>query len=125
MTELENFMLQVILIFNVLIIFLFWIACLVIITPAYNHFIQYGAGGLLLPSLTQFAIDIRSFLLIIPILWAIFSLWVFKKIRGKKKEDQVESLLLFSMITIAAGLLLLIFFGISGILPYLMIGVAS
>jgi len=117
-------MLQVILIFHVFIIILFWIACLVIITPAYNHFIQYGSGGLL-PSLTQFAIDARFFLLIIPILWAIISFWIFKNIRGREKEDQVESLLLFSMITLASGLLLLIFFGISGILPYLMIGVVS
>lgn len=117
-------MLQVILIFNVLIIFLFWIACLVIITPAYNHFIQYGTGGLL-PSLTQFAIDARFFFLIIPILWSIISFWIFKKIRWKEKKEQVELLLLFSMITMTSGLLLLIFFGISGILPYLMVGAAS
>jgi fatty acid desaturase len=116
-------MLQRILIFNVLIMFLFWISCLIIITPAYNRFIQYGSGEIL-SSLTQLAVDIRIYLFLLPLLWAIISYRVFNTIRNEKKEKQVESLLLFSMITLTTGLLILVFFGIAGILPYLLIGTA-
>ena len=86
-------MLQVILLFNVIIMFLFWLACIVTITPAYNHFIQYGETGSLLPYLTQLAIDARFFLLFIPIFWIIMSFWVFKTIRDKQKENQLQFLL--------------------------------
>lgn len=116
-------MLQVILIFNVIIMFLFWLACMVTITPAYNHFIQYGETGSLLPYLTQLAIDARFFLLFIPILLIIISCWAFKSIREKQKENQLQFLLFFIMLSISSGFLILIFYGIAGILPYLKIGV--
>lgn len=116
-------MLQVILIFNVIIMFLFWLACIVVITPAYNHFVQYDETGSLLPSLTQLAIDARFFLLFMPILWIIISFWVFKTIREKQKENQLQSFLFFIILSISSGFLMLIIYGIAGILPYLKIGV--
>ncbi len=112
-------MLQAILIFNVIIMFLFWLACMVIIAPAYNHFIQYGETGSLLPHLTQLAIDARFFLLIIPILWIIISFWIFKTIREKQKKNRLQFLLFFIMLSISSGFLMLIFYGMAGILPYL------
>ena len=85
-------MLRLILIFNVIIMLLFWLACLATITPAYNHFIQYGEAGGILPYLTQLAIDARFLLPFIPILHIIMSFWVFKKIREKQKENQLQFL---------------------------------
>ncbi len=116
-------MLLIILIFNIIIMFLFCLACIVTITPAYNHFIQYGETGNILPSLTQLAIDARFFLLFIPVIWVAISFWVFKIIRKKQKEKQLQFLLFFIMLSISSGFLMLVFYGMAGILPYLKIGV--
>jgi len=115
-------MLQVIFIFNVIIMFLFWLACMVTITPAYNHFIQYGKTGSILPLLTQLAIDTRLLLLCIPFFWIIISFWVYRRIRGRQKENQLQFVLFFNMLSISTGFLMLILYGLAGILPYLMIG---
>ncbi len=115
-------MLQAILLLNVITMFLFWLACMVMVALAYNHFIQYGETGGLLPVLTQIAIDRRLVLLFMPILW-IISFWVYKTIRKKQKELQLQFLLLFLMVSMSAGFLMLIFYGTAGILPYLKIGV--
>jgi len=61
-------MLQAILLLNVITMFLFWLACMVMVALAYNHFVQYGETGGLLPVLTQIAIDCRLVLLFMPIL---------------------------------------------------------
>lgn len=113
---------KLILIFNVLIIFLFWPVCLIIVEPAYNHFLQYGEQDSLLPVPTQLAINPRFFLLIVPVLWILLSYWVHKTIRAKQKEDQLQFLLLFLTVTISSGILMLVFFTLAGILPYLKIG---
>ncbi|MEA1878056.1 MAG: hypothetical protein U9N86_14475 [Bacteroidota bacterium] len=104
--------------------FLSWLACWVIITPAYNHFIQYGEAGSVLPYLTQLAIDARVFLLLIPIFWVAISFWVFKIIVEKQKETRQQGLLLFIMISISSVFIMVIFYGLAGILPYLKIGVS-
>ncbi len=114
-------MVQLILIFNIVIMFLFLLACWVIITPAHNHFIQYGATGSVLPYLTQIAIDARFFLLLIPILWIAISFRGFKKI-GKQKESSLQGLMLFILVSLSAGFIMVIFYGMAGILPYLKIG---
>ncbi|MCK5662583.1 MAG: hypothetical protein KAI17_03805 [Thiotrichaceae bacterium] len=116
-------MLQLILGLNTIIMFLFWLACWVAITPAYNNFIQYGETGSILPYLTQLAIDVRVFLLFIPVLWIVISFLVFKTIRKKQNETRLQFLLFFIMLSISSGFLMLIFYGIAGILPYLKIGV--
>ncbi len=115
-------MLQVIFIFDVIIMFLFWLACMVTIAPAYNHFIQYGKTGSVLPLLTQLAIDTRFFLLCIPFFWIIISFWIYKRIRGSHKENQLQFVLFFTILSILTGLLMLILYGLAGVLPYLMIG---
>ena len=116
-------MLQVIFIFNVIIMFLFWLACMVTITPAYNHFIQYGEAGRILPVLTQLAIDARFYLLCIPSFWGILSFWVCRRIREMQKEKQLQFVLFFAMLSMSTGFLMLILYGLAGILPYCMIGV--
>ena len=66
-------MLQLILVLNIITMFLFWLACWIAITPAYNHFFQYGEPGSILPQLTELAIDARVYMLLIPVLWVIIS----------------------------------------------------
>ena len=116
-------MLQAILMFNAIIMLLFWLACMVVITPAYNHFVQYGETGGILPYLTQLAIETRFPLLVVPVFWIILSSWVFRRIRDKEKEDQVQFVLFFLVLSVSSGFLMLVLYGIAGILPYLKIGV--
>jgi len=113
---------RLIFIFNIIILFLFWFAGVLAITPAYNHFIQYGDGGEL-PILTRVAIDMRFFSVGIPIVWTIISVPIFKMIQTRPKEHQQEFILLFILLSVASGFLMLLFFGIAAILPYLKIGI--
>lgn len=109
--------------FNIILMFLFWLVGIVAITPAYNHFIQYGDGKGL-PILTQFAIDIRFYAVCLPILWVFISNSIFKITQAKQKEHQIEILMFFILLSLTIGILMILFFGIAGILPYLKIGTA-
>ena len=113
-----------ILISNVVLMFLFWCACQLAVTPAYNQFVQYGDSGNVLPFFTQLVIDSRFFFLLIPILWIALSFKIHKIIQKKKMEAQIQALLLCSLVTISGGFLMIIFFTLAGILPYLKIGSA-
>jgi hypothetical protein len=113
---------RLIFIFNIIILFFFWLAGILSITPAYNHFIQYGDGGEL-PVLTRVAIDMRFLSVGIPIAWAVISVPIFKTIQTRPKEHQQEFILLFILVSIASGFLMLLFYGIAAILPYLKIGI--
>jgi len=111
-----------ILTFNVILMFLFCCACQLVVTPAYNQFVQYGNRGSILPFLTQFVVDLRFFSFLIPVLWSVLSFKIHKVIQKKKIEEQTQALLLYSLVTISCGFLLIIFFTLAGILPYLKIG---
>ena len=113
-----------ILVINVVIMFLFWCAGLIFVTPAYNHFVQYGNAGDVLPSFTQCIVDFRFFMFLIPMLWIFLSFKVQKKIQNKKSGEQIKILLLFSLTTLSGGLMMIIIFALAGILPYLKIGSA-
>ena len=111
-----------ILISNVVLMFLFWCACQIVVTPAYNHFVQYGNIGDVLPFFTQLVVDSRFLFLLIPILWLVLSFKIHKIIQKKKIGEQIQALLLFSLVTLSGGLMMIIIFTLAGILPYLKIG---
>lgn len=115
-------MVSAIIFINCLIITLAWFGCLVIVTPAFNHFVQYGAG--VLPQLTKTLVDFRFFFGLVPVLWVITGFLLNRKLSDRSLKDAMPPLLLFSVLTLAAGLLMLVVFGLAGILPYLKIGVA-
>jgi hypothetical protein len=111
------------LIINPAIIFLFWLAGMVVIEPVHNHFVQYGQNGGILPDLTQFIVDYRMFFMGISVLWSFISIKLYQILNNKKKEDQSKILLLYCMVSILIGFLVLIIFGLAAILPYLLVGV--
>ncbi len=116
---------QALLIINSIIMFLFWLAGIIVVTPAYNQFIQYGESGGILPSLTQFIVNFRVLFVCVPIIWLCVSFWIYQILKNRQAEDQLKILLLFSLLSIAVGFSMLIIFGIAAILPYLLIGVAG
>ena len=121
----EKIMTQALLIINSIIMFLFWLAGIIVVTPAYNQFVQYGESGGILPSLTQFIVNFRVFFVCVPIIWLCVSFWIYQILKNRQAEDQLKILLLFSLLSIAVGFSMLIIFGIAAILPYLLIGVAG
>jgi hypothetical protein len=113
------------LIINPIIMFLFWLAGMVVIASVHNHFVQYGGNGGTLPSLTQFIIDYRIYFVGISLLWSFISIRIYQILNDKKTEDQSKILLFYSMLSICTGFFMLIIFGLAAILPYLLVGVAA
>jgi len=113
-----------ILTFNVILMVFFCCACQLVVTPAYNQFVQYGNTGDSLPFLTQFIVDSRYFFFLIPILWVGLSFKVHSIIKKKDIAKQTQILLFCSLVTISIGLVMVSLFALSGILPYLMISTA-
>ena len=109
---------------NAVIMILFFLASELAIALAYNHFVQYpeSGGPMVLPSVTDIAISLRKVIVVIPTVWVVFSYLIYRFLRQKTTAERNEVLLAFSLITIAGGLLMLIFFGLGGILPYYKIG---
>ena len=118
-------MTQALLIINSIIMFLFWLAGIIAVTPAYNQFVQYGESGGVLPSLTQFVIDFRISFAGVPIIWIFVSFWIYQILKNRQADDQLKILLFFCLLSVTIGFSMLIIFGIAAILPYLLIGVAG
>ncbi|MCK5695456.1 MAG: hypothetical protein KAH62_02445 [Desulfobacula sp.] len=118
-------MAQALLIINSIIMFFFWLAGIIVVTPAYNQFVQYGESGGIMPGLTQFIIDFRIFFAGAPIIWLFVSFGVYQIVKNRQGDDQLKILLLFSLLSIAVGFSMLIIFELAAILPYLLIGVGG
>jgi hypothetical protein len=58
----------------------------------------------------------------IPAVWIVLSFLVYQGVKQKAIEQRGEYLLAFTSVTVSVGLLMLIFFALSGVLPYLLIG---
>ncbi|MBN1849465.1 MAG: hypothetical protein JW932_12860 [Deltaproteobacteria bacterium] len=103
---------------------LFFIASELAVALAHNHFVQYAEsdGPMVLPLITDMVLSLRKAMILSPLLWGGFSYLVYRFVREKGTAERNEVLLAFSLITIAVGLLMLIFFGLGGILPYYRIG---
>lgn len=107
---------------NALLMYIFWLSGLIAITPAYHHFARYGQDGGRLPLPTSMAISVRLIMVVIPMAWTILSYFIFKLVKNKRIEQRVETLLAFTVITLVIGLFILLFFTLSGMLPFLNIG---
>ena len=91
-------------------------------TPAYNYFVQYPDAGRFLPIPSEIAIAGRLPIVVLPIAWAILSLFFYKITRDKPPEHRNEHLLAHTAATLCVGFSMLLFFLFSGILPFLRIG---
>ena len=111
---------------NVFLMGLFWLASLVSMSMAHNRLVQYVENGLLtaIPLITDWALSVRLWAGLIPLVWAIFSFVIWRKVSDKQPESRTEYLLAFTTITLITGCAMLIFFTLGGILPFLYIGAA-
>ena len=105
--------------FNVLITTLLWLVSMVTITPAYNLLVQNTVTKAVLPILTDYAFTMRYYMLAIPITWAVFTLFYGKWIKDHAHEIRNERVLIHATVSLVLGLLLLLFFSLAGILPFL------
>lgn len=107
---------------NILILAMLWLLSLVAITPTYNHLVQYAESSQSLPILTDFAIQVRSFTGIIPLIWAVLTIFFGKWASRQPENKRCEYLVMHTSLTLCLGLAMLIFFSLAGILPVLKIG---
>ena len=113
---------RAILLANVLLMYVFWLAGLVVVTPAYTHFVRYSQAGEALPLPTAIALSFRLMAVVIPAAWTVLAFFILKLLRDKPAERRVELLLAFTLATLLIGLFILLFFLLAGILPFLQIG---
>jgi hypothetical protein len=107
---------------NVLILILLWLLSMVIITPAYNHLVQYAETQMALPILTDYAIQLRYLIGIIPLSWAVLSI-VYGKWLSKQADGKLgQCLVAHTSITLVIGFAMLVIFSLAAILPILKIG---
>jgi pilus assembly protein TadC len=84
--------------------------------------VRYGQDGAGLPLPTSLAISVRLIMVVIPMAWTLLSYFIFKLVKNRRIEQRVETLLAFTVVTLVIGLFILLFFTLSGILPFLDIG---
>lgn len=112
---------------NAFLMVLFWIASRIAIALAYSNFVEYPSNGdvIALPMITRLALAAFRFAVAIPMVWALVSFVIYKFTRKKTTADRNEILIAFTSVTIFLGFLMLVFFGLAGILPYLRIGMVA
>ena len=113
---------KAILLGNVLVVCLLWLLAMVAITPAHNLMLVYAQQQVDLPILTDLAFQVRGLSAAIPIGWALLTLRMAWAIRESAPGQRQEGLLMHAVSSWVVGLLLLLFFGLAGILPILKIG---
>lgn len=116
---------RVTLIINCLILFLFWVAGFIALSPAFNHFIQYAevVGKIDLPILTDAIFSARLSSLLIPAGWLLGSVLWMLALKKKEPARRAELAQLHSSLTLLIGLLIFVVFLTAGVLPFLKIGV--
>lgn len=107
---------------NVFALFLFWLLSRLAITPAYNLLVQYAETNTALPMLTEVAISIRTWAVVVPSVWALLTFFLVRRIPNQTETRRNEIVLLHTSTSLCLGLLLLFVFALAGILPVLKIG---
>jgi hypothetical protein len=111
---------RVTIIANALMMVLFWLASLLSVAIAHNRFIQYPPTKtpMALPVPTELALSTQLWMGLLPLAWIILSFIIWKKVKYKRPELRSEYLLAFTSVTIVVGIAILIFFALSGMLPF-------
>lgn len=109
---------------NVFIMFGFWLAGFIAISPAFNHFVQYAeiSNPISLPVITSIVFSTRLSSLLIPIFWLFASIVFMMRLRQRSQMDRIELVQLHTSISIMGGLFLFVLFAVAGVLPFLQIG---
>lgn len=107
---------------NIILLALLWFLSYVIITPVYNHLVQYSEAAMDVPILTGFAMKIQDISGIIPLIWLFFTI-IFGKILSSQSENKRnEWIATHTSLTLCLGFTILLFFTVATILPILLIG---
>ena len=114
---------RVTIIANALMMVLFWLASLLSVAIAHNRFVQYtpNKGPMALPLPTELALSTQLWAGILPLAWIILSFVIWKKVKNKESESRSEYLLAFTVVTMAIGFSMLIFFALAGTMPFFFI----
>ena len=80
---------------------------------------RYPETAIALPVPTKLALFIRLWLGVIPLLWFIFSYLIWEKVKARQPENRTECLLAFTASTLTVGFIMVAFFTMAGILPFL------
>lgn len=107
---------------NSVIMFLCWCIAATVITPAYNHFVQYADSAMILPRITKLAIDFKTLSIVIPVLWVLISWCIYRRYKNSEIVIQSRTSLYFFITTVCIGLILITFYLVGGIQPFLKIG---
>ena len=109
---------------NAIMMWLFWIASLLATSLAHNKFVQYAdsSAPTELPLPTELALSTQIWLGILPLSWILLSNMIWHKIKNKEPGSRSEYLLAFTVLTMITGMFMLIFFALSGMLPFFFIG---
>lgn len=102
---------------------LFWLMSLLSLSIAYNRFIQYPPSNvpIALPLPTELALSTQLWTGILPLAWIILSYVIWEKVKDEEPEIRSEYFLAFAMVTMTIGFTILIFFTLSGMLPFIFI----
>jgi hypothetical protein len=98
---------------------LLWLISQVVVTPSHNLLVQYAESGVALPILTDFAFRVQRLSTIIPLLWIVLTFILGCRLRNQTAAKRNDWLSLHSSVSLCIGLLLVLFFSIAGILPFL------
>lgn len=109
---------------NVLILFGFWLAGFIAISPAFNHFVQYAetSDTSSLPVITSIVFSGRLISLIIPAFWLLVSIIFMMRLKQSSQMNRIELVQLHTSVSIFGGLFLFVFFAVAGVLPFLRFG---
>lgn len=109
---------------NVCIVFGFWLAGLIALSPAFNYFVEYTETNdqISLPMLTSMVFTVRLDSLLVPLFWLLVSMIFVVKLKQKVPIERIETVQLHTSVSILVGLLLFVVFALAGILPFLKFG---
>lgn len=111
-------------IFNALLMFIFWGICTGLIGIAHNRFVIYAQPGspISLPNPTATVFSFHPYFVILPLTWTLLSIVVYRYVRNKPVDVRNEYLLTFSIVTHFICAVVFFVYLLAGTLPFMLIG---
>ncbi|MES9972040.1 MAG: hypothetical protein ABW092_18555 [Candidatus Thiodiazotropha sp.] len=101
------------------LMFIFWFITEITVSPVYNLILQYFEEEAALPIITQWAINARPYMVIMPVLWLVVSILLYVKLQSYAKPDRNERVTAHLAITLGIGFVMLGFFALAIVLALL------
>lgn len=113
---------RVTLLADTILMMVFWALSAVLVAFANNRLVQYGGGEVYLPALTSLALSAQGWIGALPLAWIALSFFLWKRLDRCEAALRTEYLLCFTALTLALGAVLVTFYALAGVLPFLLIG---